>query len=117
MQWSHNPIWHPPMGRTLIYSKDCSHCENLIAKIHKDRLNIRLVRLQKAKSFLEANGISVVPVLVSKDNGGMQIAIGDTAITKILFPLDWYKDIVKRFFGKTGKINGSCNFNSTKDCK
>lgn len=113
-----NPIWNPPKGQTLIYSKNCSHCEGLLVQIKKNQLKIRKVPLKRAKDFLIANGIEIVPVLVVNNSYGERIIKGKKNIENVLFPLTGIENKIKGFINgqkndqkkSDDDSSGSCNF-------
>ncbi|GEM_PF-3575719 len=110
-----DPAWVPLQGKTLIYSKDCSHCEDLIDKIKKNKITgIRFVRLRQAKNYLALNGITIVPVLIDKKENSVKILTGETSIFQWLDPPNNLSNGIS-FSADANKTNG-CSIDNVKKC-
>jgi len=112
----YSPGWIPQFGQTIVYSGQCPHCENLIAKLKAKHIKIRLVRVVQAKKYLAANGIDVVPVLIKREKESTKIIVGETKIGYELFPLAKLKNNSFPDILSTDRNSGSCNIGEVK-CK
>ncbi len=111
----YTPIWQPETGMNLIYSNNCSHCENIIKKIEKDKplyKKIHLINLKKAKAFLFNIGIKNIPVLIIKGKN-IKIIKGENGIDKELFG-NVNNDTLLNILNSQSK--DSCNFTTAGDC-
>lgn len=81
--WFVNPSIEvlPDTQYTLIYSKDCPHCHQVIEFCEKNNVNIPKIEVTKIKGVCRSFGINQVPVLVCNCNPQeKRIIQGDKAI-------------------------------------
>jgi glutaredoxin len=82
LAFSKNASFVTQNGVYLIHSKGCSHCvkvKSYFKEHHIDYTPIS-VREASARSFLKFAGITSIPVLLSKDDTGISMLVGDHKI-------------------------------------
>lgn len=66
-------------GTYLIQSSGCPHCTKVKNYFKKHKIDYTPISVSEAsaRSFLKFAGITSIPVLITKDNGGISLLVGD----------------------------------------